>query len=378
MAKDYYKILGVGRDATRDEIKKAYKRLAKKYHPDLNKEDPNAEEKFKEINEAASALADERKREMYDRYGTTAEGFGAGAGGFDFRDFDFSEFGFDFENIFDSFFGGGGFGDFGFSRQRARRGSDLLQDLEVTLQEIAHGTEKKINVRKMAECEHCHGSGAESRSDIVNCDACNGRGMTQTTRRTLFGMFTTSMTCRKCGGTGKTVKRHCSACNGRGRVEKTKTLVINIPGGIEENTKLRIANDGEPGIRGGPPGDLYLNIKIKPHPVFERAGDDIVCEVPIGFVQACLGDEIEVPTLKGRARLTIPSHTQTNTVFRMEGLGIKHLRRHGSGDQKVKVVIQVPEKLTKRQRELLEEFAKESGESARPSQSIFRRMKGYF
>lgn len=380
MAKDYYKILGVGRDATKKDIKKAYKRLAKKYHPDLNREDPHAEEKFKEINAAASVLADERKREMYDRYGTTAEGFGAGAGGFDFRDFDFSEFGFDFDRIFETLFGGGfGFRDFGFSRRRrSRRGSDLLQYLEVTLEEVAEGVKKKVSVRKLAECEKCQGSGAESESDIVQCDACSGRGMTRTTRRTPFGMFTTSMTCKKCRGTGKTVRKLCSACRGKGRVEKSKTLVVNVPAGIEENTKLRVANEGEAGMNQGPPGDLYLNIKIKPHPIFERVGDDIVCEVPISFVQACLGDEIEVPTLKSRAKLKIPQHTQTNTVFRMAGLGIRHLRRGGRGDQKVKVIIQVPKKFTKRQREILDEFAKESGESAKPQKSMFDKLKDYF
>lgn len=374
MAKDYYKILGVSRSATKDEVKKAYKNLAKKYHPDLNK-DPDAADKFKEINEAASILADDQKRANYDRFGTAEATFGPG---FDFSKFDFSDFGFgrfDFDSIFDDLFGGG----FSFVRpERGRRGADLRYDLEVTLEESALGTTKKITFPRTEICKECNGSGAKSISDIETCNVCNGTGMQRTTRRTAFGIFSTSTTCGRCKGEGRVTKRACATCKGSGFVRKSKKIEVKIPAGVENGSSLRLQGLGQVGDRGGPAGNLYVVVHIKPHEIFERVGDDIYMEIPISFTQAVFGDEITVPTLRGKAKLNIPSGTQTNTIFKMSGKGIPHLNGVGSGSQMVKVIVQTPKRLTKKQRELLQEFAEESGEEAQPYKNIFDRIKGAF
>jgi len=357
MTKDYYKILGVEKTATKEEVKKAYKNLAKQYHPDLNKS-PDATEKFKEINEAAAVLADDEKRSQYDQFGTAAD-FGKGFEGFDFSDFMSSRAGFDFDDIFESFFGGSN--PFGARRRRGpRRGADLRYDMEITLEEAATGATKNIIVPRLESCSKCHGSGAESESDIVNCSDCNGSGVKRQTQRTPFGIFSTTATCGKCRGQGKYIKRDCQICDGTGVVKKTRKLEIKIPAGAEEETNLRVAGEGEAGEKGTSPGDLYIVIHVKEHETFERHGDDIYVKVPMPFAIAALGGEIEVPTLDGKAKLKIPAGTQNNTIFRMKGKGIPYLHGSGVGNENVEVVIEVPEKLTKRQKELLQEFEKES------------------
>ena len=352
--KDHYKTLGVRKNATKEEIKAAYKKLAKQYHPDLNKS-PDAAEKFKEINEAAAVLGDDSKRAQYDQFGTTGEQF-RGFEGFDFSDFmsEAGGFGFDFDSIFENFFGGGG------RARRRQRGSDLRYDLEIELGDAAFGATKTINVPRLEECENCHGTGAESKSDIAICDECDGRGVSTRTQRTPFGLFSTTTTCRKCRGQGKYIKNECQECDGRGVVQKTRKIELKIPAGATDGTNLRIQGEGEAGETGTPAGDLYIAIHVKPHKIFERHGNDIYIKVPVSFATAALGGEIEVSTLKGKAALKIPSGTQSNTVFRMRHLGIPDLHSHHVGDENVEVVISVPEKLTKKQKQLLEEFEKES------------------
>ena len=343
--KDYYKILGVGKNATKEEIKSAYKKLAKQYHPDLNK-NPDAAEKFKEINEAAAVLGDEQKRAQYDQYGTAGEQF-QGFSGFDFSDFmsDTGGFGFDFDSIFENFFGG-----HGQRTRRRQRGSDLRYDLEIELEDAAFGAKKTIEVPRLEQCEKCNGTGAESKSDIITCPECNGRGVATRTQRTPFGLFSTTTTCRRCRGEGKTIKNECKECGGRGAIRKTRRIEVKIPAGATDGTHLRIAEEGEAGEKGMPSGDLYIGIQVKPHKIFERHGNDIYVKVPVSFVTAALGGEIEIPTLKGKASLKIPAGTQSNTVFRMRHQGIPELHSHSTGDQNLEVVISVPEKLTKKKK----------------------------
>ncbi len=366
MSKDYYKILGVEKSASKDEIKRAYKKLAKKYHPDLNK-NTDATEKFKEINEAASVLGDDEKRSHYDRFGTAEPGFAGGSGfnGFDFSDF-MSGHGFDFDSIFDTFFGGG-------SRRRRRQyepeqGSDLRYDMEITLEEASEGTTKHIIVPKMVKCTKCDGKGAVLNSDIKTCTECNGSGFVKRTQRTAFGIFATTSACRHCGGEGKVIKNPCEMCDGSGRMKKNSKLEIQIPAGAYTGTKLRLTGEGEAGERGGPSGDLYVVLHVKEHNTFERKGNDIYTEALISFTQAALGDEIEVPTLKSKAKLKIPAGTQTNTLFRMKSKGVPNLRGYGTGDEYVKVIVKVPKKLTKKQKDLLKELDK----------TIKKEKKGFF
>ena len=364
MPKDYYKILGVGKDATKEDIKRSYKELAKKYHPDINK-DPGATDKFKEINEAASVLGDDQKRANYDRFGTTAEEFGQGFNGNDFSDFMSGMDGFDFDSIFDSFFGGGGFSG-GTRRSRrgsARAGSDLQYDLQIELEDVAFGAEKNISFPNLTRCDACNGTGAESKSDITTCPDCNGSGYVRRTTRTPFGIFQQSGPCTKCRGAGKYIKNTCPECDGTGVVRKNKKLTVTIPKGAEDSMSLRIRGEGQAGEHGGEPGDLYVVLHVKSHNKFERDGDDLTIEMPVSFTIAALGGEIEVPTMQGKATLKIPAGTQTGTVFRMRGKGIPHLESTGLGDENVMVIVQVPEKLSKRQKELLEEFEKESKKS---------------
>ncbi len=356
MTKDYYKILGVDKNATKEEIKKAYKKLAKKYHPDLNKES-GSDEKFKEINEAAAVLADDQKREQFNRFGTTADQFGSGFQGFDFSDFMSDIGGFDFDNIFESFFGG----SFGKRRRRGpSRGADLRYDLEINLEEAAKGAVKHISIPKLVKCDKCNGSGAESDKDIVTCPDCNGSGMQRREQRTPFGIFVTTTTCRKCRGQGRYIKNECKACDGTGVVRKTRKLEIKVPAGAEEETNLRLTGEGEAGEKGAQPGDLYIVIHVKEHDLLERQGDDLYVKANVPFTIATLGGEIQVPTIDGKAKLKIPSGTQSNTIFRMRGKGIPYLHGSGQGDELVEVIIDVPTKLSKKQKECLREFEKET------------------
>lgn len=361
MSKDYYQILGVDKNATKEEIKKAYKKLAKKHHPDLNKDDPEATEKFKEINEAAAVLGDDEKRAQYDQFGSTYEQFSGGRG-FDFSDFGF-DFGgssggmFDFGDIFDQLFGAG-FGGGRRTRRASRRGSDLRYDIEITLEEAAEGISKNLTIPRLAKCEECNGSGAKSDSDIVECPDCGGSGAVRKTQRTPFGMFSTTSTCRKCHGQGKYIREECPTCDGTGVVKQTRKLEVKIPAGAEQGTNLRMSGEGEAGQKGAEQGDLFIVIHVKEHDLFERHGDDIFVKVDIPFTTAALGGEIQVPTLKGKAKLKIHSGTQSGTVFKMRDLGIPYLHGSGVGDELVQVDISIPKKLSSKQKQLLQEFEK--------------------
>jgi molecular chaperone DnaJ len=374
MGKDYYETLGLSKGASKDEIKKAYKRLAKKFHPDLNKEE-DASDKFKEINEAAAVLGDDKKRSHYDQYGTADfSGFQGGAGGFDFSDF--SNFGgfSDFGDIFDMFFGGG--------RRRGahgpRRGSDLRYDLEITLEVAASGVSKSLSLEKETTCSTCDGKGAKSDSDIVTCDGCGGTGQVTRSQRTPFGVFQTASACPTCGGEGKKIVKPCSKCHGSGVVLDQTKLTVDIPAGVDAGSRLRLAGEGEAGKKGGPSGDLYVFIHVKPHKIFQRDGLDLYSDVPISFIQATLGDEIEVPTLEGKAKMKIPTGTQPGTMFRLKGLGIKSLRGFGVGDQKVRVDVKIPKSLSKTQKQLLQNYAKESADDIQANKGFFSKLKEAF
>ncbi|HYD03867.1 MAG TPA: molecular chaperone DnaJ [Alphaproteobacteria bacterium] len=359
--KDYYKILGVAKNASTDEIKSAYKKLAKQYHPDINK-DAGATEKFKEINEAASVLGDDSKRKQYDTYGSEFErkyhqGFNQQYSGFDFDDMDFGD-------VFEMFFGGGGHRQ----QQRRSRGRDLRYDITITLEEAATGVKKSIQVEKPEVCKNCDGKGGD---DFEKCSDCNGQGVRRVRQQTPLGIFESRVTCKKCHGHGEIIKNECSECDGRGVISKEKTLEINIPAGVDTGAQLRLKNEGE-AVKGGQSGDLYVIIEVESHEHFERQDDDIILEIPISITQAMLGDEVEVPTLGGKATLKIPKGTQPETVLRMKGKGIQHLNSHGSGDQLVRIKVEIPEKLSKKQEELVKQLDKELGKK----KSIFEKLFG--
>lgn len=380
MAKrDYYEVLGVSRDATEEEIKKAYRRLARKYHPDMNPDNKEeAAEKFKEIHEAYEVLSDPEKRARYDRFGHAGvEGGAAGGSGFDFGGFgDFDGFG-GLGDLFDVFFGEGVFG-----RQRQRgpeRGADVQMSLEITFEEAAFGVERNVKIHRWEDCEQCHGTGAAPGTRPVTCPMCGGSGQIRVTQKIAFGHFQTIRTCDRCGGEGRVIETPCSACQGKGKVRRLRTVRIKVPAGVDDGSVLRLAGEGELGARGGPPGDLYVTIRVQPHKIFKREGDDVICEVPISFVQAALGDEIEVPTLEGPVSFKIPEGTQPGAVFRLKGKGIPHLRGYGRGDQIIKVNVVIPTKLTDKQKELLRKFE----EISRPEQyqlrkSFFEKMRDAF
>ncbi|RME53394.1 molecular chaperone DnaJ [Candidatus Woesearchaeota archaeon] len=368
MGKDYYNILGVDRGASKEEIKRAFKKLAKKYHPDINKEE-GAAERFKEINEAASVLLDEEKRRQYDQFGSDAfkhGGFGAGP---DFSGFDFSDFGFEgFQDIFESFFGGG--------RRRGssykERGRNIRVDLDVTLEDVARGVERELVLRKNVACHDCNGEGGTSPRV---CNVCRGEGFVHDTRRTPFGLFQTTTPCRACHGEGKAWKNICATCRGSGVVSRKEHITVKIPAGIDSETQLRLAGKGDAGPRGAPPGDLFVAVHVQEHPYFKRRGQDIVLEVPVNVTTAVLGGELTVPTLDGEAKLKIPQGTQPGTVLRMRGKGLPSLRGSGKGDQLVVVDVEIPKHVTKKQRKLLEEFEKEQ---TPPHVKFFERLKKTF
>ncbi|RMF88911.1 MAG: molecular chaperone DnaJ, partial [Methanobacteriota archaeon] len=338
--RDYYEILGVKKDASKEEIKKAYRRLALKYHPDKNKS-PDAEEKFKEISEAYGVLSDDQKRAQYDRFGHagidgryTQEDI--------FRNINFEDifgdlgFGGGFGSIFDIFFGGMGGGRRRGERSRPRRGADLQYRLNITLEQAAKGFEAKFNLNREDVCPTCKGSGAKAGTAPKTCGACGGTGRLRRSRSTPFGAFTTVTTCHHCSGEGTVIDVPCTGCSGLGKKEKTEIIRLKIPPGVDTGTHLRVPGKGNAGEKGSPPGDLYVLINVKPHPIFERENSDIYVEVPISYTSAVLGDEIEVPTLYGKVKLKIPPGTQPGTVFRLKGKGIKRLDGHGHGDQHVR------------------------------------------
>jgi len=351
MAKrDYYEVLGVNRDASDEEIKKAYRRLAMKHHPDRNPDNPKSEELFKEAKEAYEILSEAKKRQAYDQYGHAGvdPSMGGGAGG----GAGFGNFSDAFSDIFGDIFGNRAGGGGGGGRSNVYRGADLRYNLEVTLEEAARGTETRIRIPTMAECDSCHGSGAKKGTEPKTCPTCGGHGQV----RMQQGFFSIQQTCPKCHGTGRYVADPCPNCHGGGRVKQHKTLSVKIPSGIDEGDRIRLSGEGEPGVNGGPPGDLYVQIHLKPHTVFQRDHDDLHCEMPVSFTTAALGGEIEIPTLDGVAKLKVPAETQTGKVFRLRGKGIKGVRSISQGDLLCHVVVETPVSLTDRQRELLQEF----------------------
>ncbi len=347
MAKDYYKILGVPRDASVDDIKKAYKNLAKKFHPDVSKEH-NAGEKFKEVNEAAAVLGDPDKRKKYDEYGTADPGFDQNFGGFDFREF---SQGFDFGDVFDNFFSGFGGGR---GRSRRSRGRDLLYEESITLEEAAAGTSKKIHLKGVGACEDCNGTGAYG-GEFITCPSCDGSGRNVRSQRTPFGVFQMQTTCGSCDGRGQKPKTTCRTCRGDGKSRNDKIVDIKIPPGAFTDLRLRVEGAGEVGDRGGDPGDLYVRINVQEHSTFERHDNDLVIERSISFTTAILGGVLDVPTLDGTKTLKIPQGTQPGTILKLRGAGMPSIRG-GVGDLLVKLSVEIPRKVSKKQEELLRDF----------------------
>ena len=347
--RDYYEVLGLARDASEEEIKKSYRKLAMKHHPDRNPDNPKAEEQFKEAKEAYENLSDDQKRAAYDQYGHAAfeHGGGAGAGGFGG-----AGFGDAFGDIFGDIFGGGRQGGSSGQRNNVYRGADLRYNMEVSLEDAAKGTETKIRIPVQSACETCKGSGARPGTQPVTCTTCAGHGQV----RMQQGFFSVQQTCPKCHGNGKMVKDACPTCSGAGRVKQNKTLSVKIPAGVDEGDRIRLTGEGEAGVNGGPTGDLYVVIHLKAHEIFQRDGGNLHCEMPISFSTAALGGEIEVPTLGGSAKMKIPAETQTGGVFRLKSKGIKPLRQSEAGDLMVHVVVETPVKLTEKQKDLLREF----------------------
>jgi len=368
--RDYYETLGVERNASDDELKKAYRKLARQYHPDLQPDDQHkksSEDKFKEVSEAYEILSDQEKRRRYDTFGHAGaqQGFGGGFEGFDFGRGGMGDV---FGDIFEDFFGGG--------RSRTQRGSDLQYNLDLSFEEAIYGKDVKLKIPRWEKCQECKGSGAKSSAGIKTCPACRGTGQL----RFQQGFFSVSRPCSQCEGSGHIVSDPCGVCRGKKRIHRERTLSVNIPAGIETGMRLRLSHEGEEGLNGGPPGDLYVAVTVKPHPIFSRQDTDIICDVPVSFVIAALGGKVGVPTLTGETIIKVPPGTQHDKMLRLKGLGVpslKHNRR--AGDQIIRIKVEIPSKLTARQKELLSEFAKESGMSLdKDGDGFFEKMRSYF
>lgn len=368
--RDYYETLGVDRNVSDDDLKKAYRKMARQHHPDLQtgeREKKQAEEKFKEINEAYEHLSDQEKRRRYDMFGHAASQGGSGFEGFDFGRG--GGFGDVFNDIFEDFFGGQRGGN------RPERGNDLQYNLELTFEESVYGKEAKLKIPRWETCGDCKGTGAKSPTAVKTCPSCKGVGQI----RLQQGFFSVSRPCGQCEGSGRIVTEPCSTCQGRQRTYKERTIAVHIPAGIETGMRLRLSNEGEHGVNAGPPGDLYVAITVKPHPLFTRKGNDILCDVPVSFITAAMGGKIEVPTLKGTTVIKVPAGTQHDKVLRLKGLGVPSLKGQTTGDQLYTIKVQIPTKLTAKQKELLTEFAKESGMSLEPDgDGFFDKMKTFF
>ena len=352
--RDYYEILDVDRKASKEDLKRAYRRMARQYHPDVNK-DATASERFKEINEAYEVLSNDSTRATYDRFGHA--GVQGGGAGFN----DFSGFG-NVADIFEEFFGG-----FGTRRRRGpRRGADLRHDLTITFEEAVFGVEKEIKVRRPEICPHCYGSGAEPGTSPVRCTNCNGTGEVRQMRQSFLGSFVNVTNCPVCGGSGETIQSPCTVCNGQKQVQQVRTLKVKIPPGVDNDTQIRLSGEGAPGVDGGPPGNLFVVLRVEKHEYFRRRGDDVLLEMEINIAQAALGDEITIPTVNGEEKLKIPAGSQSGTVFPLRGRGVPHLRRSGRGDQLVIVHVAIPKKMTPEQKDLMEELSRTLGKEVIP------------
>ena len=375
--RDYYEVLGIARDASDKEMKKAYRRMAMKFHPDRNPGDKESEEKFKEVNEAFEMLSDPQKRAAYDQYGHAGvdPGMGGGAGGFGggFGGGGSGDFGDIFGDVFGDIFGGrggGGGGGGGGGRSSVQRGADLRYSLELNLEDAVRGIEKKIRIPTLVECNTCDGSGARKGSSASTCGTCNGHGQV----RMQQGFFAVQQTCPECRGAGKVIKDPCRDCHGEGRVQEYKTLSVKVPKGVDTGDRIRLTGEGEAGVNGGPAGDLYVQVDVREHNIFQRDGKHLYCEVPVTFTDAALGGELEVPTLDGKVKLKIPAETQTGKMFRLRGKGVVPVRGGGQGDLICKIVVETPVNLSARQKELLQEFAghvRELRRQAFPSEAQF-------
>jgi molecular chaperone DnaJ len=382
MAKrDYYEILGVKKGTSADEMKKAYRKKAMEYHPDKNQGNKDAEIKFKELNEAYEVLKDDQKRGAYDRFGHAAfeggrgqGGPGAGPGGAGFDPGSFSDI---FEEMFGDFMGGGRGGQQrgGGGASGAQRGSDLRYTLEISLEQAFKGTKANLNIPILAECEICHGSGAEPGTSVETCPTCNGRGVV----RAQSGFFTVERTCHTCGGTGKITKSPCKSCHGQGRKRKDKKLEVNIPAGVDDGTRIRLAGEGEAGVRGGPAGDLYVEISVKPHRLFKREDSQLFCRVPVSMVTATIGGAVEVPTIDGgRVKMNVPTGTQSGTQMRLSGKGMSILRSNNRGDMYVEIAVETPVNLSKKQKDLLQEFDGQGKNNSPEAAGFFGRVKEFW
>lgn len=375
--RDYYEVLGVSKDATEQDIKKSYRKMAMKYHPDRNPDDKEAEEKFKEVNEAYEILSSPEKKQKYDQFGHAGvngngaggfggfEGFGGGGG---FEDM--------FGDIFDIF--GGGFSSSG-RRSGPQKGADLQYEVTITFEEAAFGTEKEVQFYRDDSCSTCSGTGAKPGTSTTQCNKCNGTGEVRVIQRTPLGQMVQVRTCDQCNGEGKIIETPCDTCKGKGINRKLRKLKVKIPAGVDTGSVISLRGEGQPGIKGGPKGDLYVVINVLPHKIFKREGYDIICEMPITFVQAALGDELEVPTLEGKVKYKMAEGTQSGTVFRLRSKGIVNPKGYGKGDQYVKVIIEVPTKLSESQKDILKKFASESGEEIHQQRkSFFDKVKDVF
>jgi len=373
--RDYYEVLGVDKNANDDQIKAAYRKLAIKYHPDHNPDDPNAEEKFKELNEAYGILSDPDNRAAYDRMGHAAFDQTAGAGGYSGFGGGFTDFSDLFGDFFSSAFGAGTQTQ---NKNRPQKGTDLRVNLEISFEEAAFGCERKIKINRKETCTHCEGTGAEPGTGKSTCDRCGGTGQIKSTQNSLFGVVQTVHSCEKCGGTGTIIDHPCVACNGLGTQAQQRTLDVKVPAGVDSDSILPLRNEGNVGSRGGRNGDIYVTFKVKPHPLFRREGTDVYIDIPLTFAQAVLGDEIKVPTLEGKVKLKIPEGTQSGTIFKLKNKGIASPNGYAKGHQYVTVELEVPRKLTDQQKKLLREFDAASSDNHQKSKGFWDKVKDIF
>lgn len=379
--RDFYEVLGLQKGASEDEIKKAYKKKAREYHPDLHPDDPTCEDKMKEVNEAYEVLSDPDKKSRYDQFGHAGvdPSYGGGAGGFTGGMGGFTDMGDIFENIFGGFGFGSGGGTRTASANSPRRGSDIQSSVTISFMEACEGVKKEININRMSTCDACNGTGADGNSTTEVCPDCKGRGSVKVTQNTLFGAIQSTKPCSRCSGKGKIIKNPCQKCRGNGRLRVQKTVSVDIPAGIDDRQTIRLGGQGDCGSNGGSNGDLMINVSVKSHPIFKRDGFDINCDIPVTYTEAVLGAEITVPTIDGNVKYTINEGTQTGTVFRLKGKGVKKINRSDRGNQYVTIYVEVPKNLTKKQKDLLREFeASLSDKNYAKRQSFFDKLKNKF